>query len=177
MSDIKSVCVFAGSNKGSSPRFAEAAKELGKTLTDRDIDVVFGGGKVGLMGVLADEALARGGAVTGVIPETLMEREVAHAGLTELIVVDSMHTRKALMASRADAFIAIPGGMGTLEELFEVLTWKQLGLHAKPCGLLNVEGYYDNLLSLLDHAVDHGLGRVAMRNTYNTRPPKRKEAG
>ena len=129
-------------------------------LTARGRGIVFGGGRIGLMGALADEALARGGEVIGVIPQHLVEREVAHRSLTELHVVATMHERKALMAQLADAFIALPGGIGTLEELIEMVTWAQLGLHAKPCGLLNVDGYYDSLLAFLEHAVDEGfIGR------------------
>ena len=150
---MKRICVFCGSNLGSRPAYAEAARRMGTALAVRGIGLVYGGGRVGLMGVVADAALAARGEVIGVIPEALAAREVAHVGLSELRVVDSMHTRKAMMADLAAAFVALPGGYGTLEEFCEVLTWAQLGLHQKPCGLLNVEGYYDPLLSLLDHAV------------------------
>lgn len=135
------------------PAYAEAAEILGKLLAERQISLVYGGGKVGLMGKLADAVLAAGGEVTGVIPQSLMRKEIAHAGLTDLRVVESMHQRKALMADLSDAFVALPGGFGTFEEFCEIVTWAQLGLHRKPCGIFNVEGYYDHLLGLLDHAV------------------------
>lgn len=151
---MKRVCVFCGSSPGKRPVYAEAAREVGRLLAERGVSLVTGGGRVGLMGVLADAALEAGGAVTGVIPEALLARELAHGGLTQLHVVGSMHERKALMAELSDGFLALPGGYGTLEELSEVLTWSQLGLHAKPCGLLNVGGYYDPLLALLDRAVE-----------------------
>jgi uncharacterized protein (TIGR00730 family) len=150
---LGSVCVFAGSSPGARPEYAAAARTLGRALVGEEISVVFGGGSVGLMGILADEVLAGGGSVTGVIPQALFDREVGHEGLTELRVVESMHERKAQMAELADAFIALPGGMGTLEELFETLTWGQLGYHDKPCGLLNVSGYWDGMLAALDRAV------------------------
>jgi uncharacterized protein (TIGR00730 family) len=150
---LRRICVFCGSNSGARPEYAEATRRLGATLAQRGLTVVYGGGKVGLMGLLANTVLAEGGKVIGVIPEGLVVREVAHAGLTDLRVVVSMHERKALMASLADAFIAMPGGFGTLEEFHEVVTWAQLGIHAKPCGLLNVEGYFDHLLALLDRGV------------------------
>jgi uncharacterized protein (TIGR00730 family) len=147
------VCVFCGSNEGNDARYLEAARSLGLTLAEREIDLVYGGAGVGLMAALADATLAAGGHVTGVIPTRLVERELAHARLTDLRVVASMHERKALMADLADAFIALPGGIGTLDETFEILTWAQLGLHQKPCGLLDVAGYYQPLLVFLDHAV------------------------
>jgi uncharacterized protein (TIGR00730 family) len=156
---MRSVCVYCGSSAGASPAYAAAAAELGRELAGRGIGLVYGGGNVGLMGAVADAALAAGGAVVGVIPEALVAREVAHGGLTELHVVASMHDRKALMAELADAFVALPGGLGTLEELFEILTWAQLGLHRKPSGLVNVAGYYDGLVSFLAHAVDERLLR------------------
>jgi uncharacterized protein (TIGR00730 family) len=149
----KRICVFSGSSRGSRPAYAEAAQRLGAALAHRGIGLVYGGGCVGLMGVMADAALAEGGEVIGIIPEALLAWEVAHAGLTQLEIVSSMHARKARMADLADAFVALPGGFGTLEEFCEVLTWSQLGLHRKPCGLVNVEGYYAPLLALLDHAV------------------------
>jgi uncharacterized protein (TIGR00730 family) len=148
------VCVFAGSSAGARPEYRAAAAELGAALARRRIDVVFGGGQVGLMGVLADAVLENDGHITGVIPEALVSREIAHAGLPDLRIVRSMHERKALMAELSDAFVALPGGWGTLEEFFEVLTWAQLGLHRKPCVLLNVAGYFDGLLSFLEHAVN-----------------------
>lgn len=157
MSTLKRICVFCGSSVGSRPQHAVAARELGRTLAERGLGIVFGGGKVGLMGVLADTALAAGGEAIGVIPEALVAREIGHNGLTKLHVVHSMHQRKTLMADLADAFIALPGGYGTFEEFFEAVTWTQLGIHNKPCGLLNVDGYYDALLALLDRAVRDGF--------------------
>lgn len=151
------VCVFCGSRSGDAPLHAEMARLLGTLLAVRGHGVVYGGGNIGLMGIVADAALAAGGEVIGVIPQHLLEREVAHAGLTKLHVVNSMHTRKALMADLSDAFIAAPGGFGTLDELCEILTWAQLGLHRKPCGLLNVAGYYDPLLGMFDRAVNDGF--------------------
>jgi uncharacterized protein (TIGR00730 family) len=150
---IRSLCVYCGSNSGSDPAFAAATKELAQRLVERDVRVVYGGGAVGLMGTLADAALEAGGTVVGVIPQALMDREIGHRGLTELRVVGSMHERKALMAELADGFVALPGGIGTLEELIEAYTWSQLGLHAKPLGVLNVNGYYDALEAFLDQAV------------------------
>ena len=147
------VCVFCGSSMGSRPSYAEAARRVGGALAANDLGLVYGGGHVGLMGVVADAALAAGGRVVGVIPEPLATKELAHGGLTELHVVPGMHARKALMAAKSDGFLALPGGVGTFEELFEVITWSVLGLHKKPVGLLNVEGYFDPLLAMLDHAV------------------------
>jgi hypothetical protein len=160
---VKRVCVFCGSSEGRSPVYAEAARMLGRTLAERGLGVVYGGGSVGLMGVVADAALAAGGEVVGVIPRALQLRELGHAGLTALHVVGSMHERKAKMAELADGFVAMPGGMGTLEELAEILTWAQLGVHAKPCGLLDVAGYYAPLVSFLDHAVVEGFLRAEHR--------------
>jgi hypothetical protein len=154
---MRSLCVFCGSNLGSSPAYAAAAAQLGQALARRRIRLIYGGGRVGLMGVLADAALAAGGEVHGVIPQALADREVAHAGLTRLHRVASMHERKALMADLAQAFLALPGGIGTLEELFEVWTWRQLGIHDKACALLNVCGYYDELLRFLDLMTERGL--------------------
>ena len=154
---FSALCVFCGSNSGVDPAHAESARRLGHLLADRGITVVYGGGRVGLMGALADAALAAGGSVVGVIPEALRRREVAHEGLTELHVVQTMHERKQLMADRSDGFIAMPRGFGTFEEFCEVLTWSQLGMHTKPCGLLNVKGYYAGLLALFDHAVTEQL--------------------
>jgi uncharacterized protein (TIGR00730 family) len=158
------VCVFAGSSAGSHPEYREAAQALGHALGTRGIGVVYGGACVGLMGVMADAALAAAGEVIGVIPSALVAKEIAHRGLTDLRVVASMHERKALMAELSDAFIALPGGWGTLEEFFEVLTWGQLGLHHKPCGLLNVHGYFDGLLSFLDHTIEQGFVRREYRS-------------
>ena len=153
MAGLRSVCVFCGSNPGRRPEYQAAAAALGRLLAGRGIRVVYGGAHVGTMGALADAVLAAGGEITGVIPAQLVAAEVAHPGLADLRVVGSMHERKATMASLADGFIALPGGIGTLEEFAEVVTWSQLGLHAKPTGLLNVLGYYDDLLRFLDHAV------------------------
>ena len=154
---MKRVCVFCGSASGRDPRYRESAEELGRLLAARELELVFGGGSVGLMGVVADEVLARGGRVTGVIPEALMAREVGHRQVQDLRVVPDMHARKALMAELADAFVSLPGGYGTLEELFEVATWAQLGLHVKPLGLLNVAGFYDDLVRQLDRAIAEGF--------------------
>lgn len=151
------LCVFCGSKTGDDPRFTQAAAETGTLLAQHGIGVVYGGGRVGLMGVLADAARAAGGEVIGVIPQSLAEREVAHPGLSELHVVESMHERKALMAELSAGFIALPGGFGTLEEFCEVITWSQLGIHAKPCGILNVAGYFDHLIGMFDYAVEHGF--------------------
>jgi uncharacterized protein (TIGR00730 family) len=159
--DIQTVCVFCGSQPGASPEYLAAARELGALLAQQGVGIVYGGGHVGLMGALADAALAAGGRVVGVIPEHLMRPEVAHQALDELVVVDSMHTRKRLMAERSDAFIVLPGGYGTLEEMFEVVTWLQLKLHAKPVGILNVENYYDHLLQFLRHSAGEAFIRPA----------------
>ena len=150
----KRICVFAGSSPGRQPQYVEAAQQLGEELCARGYDLVYGGGRVGLMGTVADSVLGHGGQVIGVIPEALAEKEVAHRGLTDLRIVTSMHERKALMAELSTAFIALPGGLGTLEELFEVLTWVQLGIHTKPCGLVNVGGYFNGLLEFISHAVE-----------------------
>jgi uncharacterized protein (TIGR00730 family) len=147
------LCVFCGSSAGRHPGFTNAAQLLATELARRDIEIVYGGGNVGLMGVVADAALAAGGRVTGVIPHGLVSRELAHPNLTAMHVVNSMHERKAMMAELSDGFLALPGGFGTLEEFCEVVTWTQLGIHRKPCGLLNVEGYYDGLLAFLAHAL------------------------
>jgi uncharacterized protein (TIGR00730 family) len=162
------VCVFCGSSTGAAPVYREEAERLAHAMLARKIDLVYGGGCVGLMGILADAVLRGGGHVIGVIPDALVAREVAHLGLPELRVVGSMHERKAVMASLADAFIALPGGFGTFEELFEALTWTQLGLHAKRCGLLNIRGFYDPLLALLDHAVVTGFLKRANRDLLDT---------
>ena len=151
------LCVFCGSSTGNRPAYRQAAEQLGRVLVERGIELVYGGGNIGLMGVLADTVLARGGKVTGVIPDSLMAREVGHRGLTELRIVNSMHERKALMSDLSDGFIALPGGFGTLEEFCEVVTWSQLGLQSKPCGLLNVESYYAPLLELFDQAMREGF--------------------
>ena len=148
------ICVFTGSSPGALDAYAASARELARVLVSRRHTLVYGGAKVGLMGVLADAVIAGGGEVIGVIPAHLEAKEVAHRGLSELRVVDSMHERKAVMSELSDGVVALPGGLGTLEELFEMLTWAQLGLHGKPCGVVNVAGYFDRLLEFLDHAVD-----------------------
>ena len=150
---MERLCVFSGSSPGAHPDYLLAAEELGRALAAQDLGLVYGGAQVGLMGAIAGAALDAGGEVVGVIPQALVDREIAHTGLSELHVVGSMHERKAMMADLADGFIALPGGMGTLEELFEVYTWTQLGLHSKPLGLLDVRGYYAKLAAFLDHAV------------------------
>jgi hypothetical protein len=160
---MHAVCVFCGSQPGAEPAYLRAARELGAALARRGVAVIYGGGHIGMMGALADSTLAAGGQVIGVIPEHLMRPEVAHQGLTELLVVDSMHTRKRTMASRADAFIVLPGGYGTFEEMFEMVTWRQLRLHAKPVGLINVEGYFDHLLAFLEHAAQQEFIRPQHR--------------
>src|ERR1051326_7718022 len=150
MASIQRICVFCGSSRGGNPVYAEAARRLGAALAERGIGLVYGGGQIGLMGIVADAVMAAGGEGIGGIPEALALKEVAHEGLTELRVVGSMHERKALMADLAHAFIAMPGGFGTFEEFCEIVTWAQLGMHTKPCGLLNVNGFYDPLLALFD---------------------------
>ena len=161
---MKRICVFAGSNSGLQTEYVAAAQELGRVLAGQEVGLVYGGARVGLMGALADAVLAARGHVTGVIPEALVAKEVAHNGLSELRVVASMHARKAVMADLADGFIALPGGWGTLEEFFEVLTWAQLGLHQKPCGLLNVRGFFDGLLSFIDHSINERFVRRENRS-------------
>ncbi len=151
------ICVFCGSSPGKDPAYEEAAREIGTFFAKRDIELVYGGGQVGLMGTLADAALAAGGKVTGVMPAALVKREIAHKSLTSLIVVESMHERKAEMATRSDGFIALPGGAGTLEEVFEQWTWAQLGVHQKPCGFLNVKGYFDPLREMIGRIVTEGF--------------------
>ena len=160
---MKSICVYCGSNFGSHNSYLEAAQGLGAELAERGFTLVYGGGKVGLMGAIADSALAAGGEVVGVIPQALVDKEIAHNGLSDLRVVGSMHERKSLMADLADAFIALPGGLGTLEEFCEVATWTQLGFHKKGCGLLNVEGFFDGLLTFLDRAMEEKFIRSEHR--------------
>jgi uncharacterized protein (TIGR00730 family) len=155
--NLRRLCVFCGSQPGRRPAYAHVADNFGRLLAKRRIGLVYGGGRVGMMGVLADNVLAAGGEVIGVIPQALVARELAHTSVTELRVVASMHERKALMAELSDAFVALPGGFGTLEEFCEATTWTQLGLHQKPCGLLNVEGFFDMLLGLFDHAAAEGF--------------------
>jgi uncharacterized protein (TIGR00730 family) len=154
---VRSVCVFCGSRFGTEPAYGEAAQTLGGTLVAEGITLVYGGGRVGLMGVLADAVLEAGGEAIGVIPKALVEREISHTGLPDLRVVGSMHERKAAMSELSEGFVALPGGTGTLEEFFEVLTWAQLGEHRKPCALLNIDGYYDPLLAVFDHMVAKGF--------------------
>lgn len=155
--DLKRICVYCGSSEGRNAAYAVAAERLGRLLARQGISLVYGGANVGLMRILADAAMAAGGEAIGVMPRALVEKEKAHKGLSKLHVVDSMHERKALMAELSDGFIALPGGAGTMDELFEVWTWGQLGFHRKPCGLLNVAAYYDPLAAFLDHAVTEGF--------------------
>ncbi len=183
---MKSICVFCGSNPGTNPVYMKTAEKLGLFLAEKGVSVVYGGGRVGLMGQVADTVMENGGKVIGIIPHSLAEKEVAHQGLTELHVVDSMHTRKAMMAEYSDGFIALPGGFGTFEELCEIITWAQLGFHSKPCGFLNIEGYYDPLVELFDKATREKFVRVEHRKLVlieneiekifeamiNYRPPK-----
>ena len=163
---LASVCVFAGSNPGRNPAYEESAAHLGRVLALRGIELVTGGGRVGLMGTVADAALEAGGRVTGVIPRDLADLEIAHRGLSELLVVDSMHARKLAMSDRAQAFIALPGGFGTLEEVMEAFTWTQLGIHAKPVGVLDVAGFFGPLLRFLDSVVDAGFVHPAHRSQF-----------
>ena len=163
MPTLRRLCVYAGSNPGARPEYAAAAAALAQRMAARGIGLVYGGGKVGLMGVLADTILGAGGEAIGVMPQALVNREIAHTGLTELAVVDSMHERKARMAELSDGFVAVPGGVGTLEELVEVFTWRQLGIHAKPCGVLDVADFYAGLSGLLDHMVREGFLRAESR--------------
>lgn len=165
---IRSLCVYCGSSAGRDPAYVLAAQALGALMVRQGLSLVYGGGHVGLMGILADAVLAAGGEVTGVIPRALMDTEVGHERLTRLLIVNDMHERKALMAEHADGFVALPGGIGTLEELFEVMTWLQLGYHAKPVGLLNVEGFYDELLAFLDKQRDAGFLRSEHRDLLIT---------
>ena len=162
---MKRICVFCGANTGLDPAFRSQAEALGTRLGERNIELVFGAGRVGLMGAIADATLAAGGHAIGVIPTGLVDRELAHPGLDELIVVDSMHERKARMAELSDAFIAMPGGLGTLEELFEALTWMQLGIHAKPVGVLDINSFYSHLVAHLDRAAGEGFLRMEHRQT------------
>jgi uncharacterized protein (TIGR00730 family) len=158
---MKAIAVYCGASPGIDPIYADRARDLARVLVERNIGLVYGGGKVGLMGVIADEVLRLGGDATGVIPRSLVEREVGHPGLTRLFVVKDMHERKAMMSNLAEGFIAMSGGMGTLEELFEMVTWAQLGIHAKPIGLYNVNGFWDGLLGVVQHMVAQGFVRPA----------------
>jgi uncharacterized protein (TIGR00730 family) len=154
---MQHICVFCGSASGTNPEFTRAARTLGEELARRSLTLIYGGGRIGLMGEVATAATQHGGQVVGVIPQLLSQKEIAYEAATELVIVDSMHTRKAMMADRADAFVALPGGYGTCDELFEILTWAQLGIHAKPVGLLNVGGFFTKLLEWLDHITHEGL--------------------
>jgi uncharacterized protein (TIGR00730 family) len=160
---VRTVCIYAGSLAGARPEYRDGAEAFARLLADEGIGIVYGGGRAGLMGAIADAARSRGGTVTGVIPRQLVEREVAHEGLDDLRVVASMHERKALMAELSDAFVALPGGIGTLEELVEVFTWAQLGMHRKPVALLDLAGYYEGLVSFFDHATSEGFLRPRTR--------------
>ena len=160
---MKRICVYCGSSPGNDPAYLQATQTLADALVARDLGLVYGGASVGTMGALANAVMDRGGEVIGIIPQALMRKEIGNDHLTELQIVDSMHERKAAMADQADGFIALPGGMGTLEELFEILTWAQLGFHSKPCGLLNISGYYDHLDRFLQHAVKEGFLREEHR--------------
>ena len=164
MARMRRICVYCGSNLGGRSVYADAARDLADVLIRHDIEMVYGGADKGIMGVVADAMLKQGGKVYGVIPRMLLEKEIVHQGLTELHVVDSMHERKSMMATLADGFIAMPGGFGTLEEIVEIVTWGQLRFHDKPCGLLNVDGYFDHLLSYLDHANHEGFLRSENRD-------------
>jgi hypothetical protein len=156
---MKSIAVYCGASLGAKPLYADAARQMARALVEHNIALVYGGGKVGLMGVIADEVLRLGGEATGVIPHALLAKEVGHEGLTRMFVVKDMHERKAMMSDLSDGFIAMPGGMGTLEELFEMVTWSQIGIHSKPVGLLNVEGFYDGLVGFVRHLHDEGFVR------------------
>jgi uncharacterized protein (TIGR00730 family) len=167
---LRTVCIYAGSLVGARPEYRAGAEHLARVLARQGIGIVYGGGRAGLMGAIADAARAEGGRVTGVIPRQLVEREIAHEGLDDLRVVSSMHERKALMAELADAFVAVPGGIGTLEELIEVYTWAQLGMHAKPVALLDVAGYYHGLIEFFDHATAEGFLRSKTRSMLLVEP-------
>jgi uncharacterized protein (TIGR00730 family) len=162
---ITRLCVFCGTNAGSRPEYGTAARELGALLAEEGIELVYGGASVGIMGELADAVQEGGGHVTGIIPQQLIQKEAAHRGIPDLIVVASMHQRKSQMADLSDGFITLPGGIGTLEGFFEILTWGQLGIHAKPCGILNIAGYFDSLTGFLDHAVAEGFLTEGHRET------------
>ncbi|MGB2248044.1 MAG: TIGR00730 family Rossman fold protein [Alcanivorax sediminis] len=161
---MKKICVYCGSSSGKGDAYLVAADKLADALVSRGLELVYGGASIGIMGALASAVMERGGSVIGIMPQALMRREIGNDHLTELQVVDSMHERKAAMADQSDGFIALPGGMGTFEELFEILTWAQLGFHNKPVGLLNIDGYYDHLIQFLDHAVEQGLLRQQHRD-------------
>lgn len=167
MSIIKSLCVYCGSGAGGSPQFAKAAHELGNELARRQVRLIYGGARIGLMGTVADSCLANGGMVTGVIPSHLDDIEVGHRGLTELKVVDSMHSRKKLMFDLSDAFAILPGGLGTLDEFFEILTWRQLKLHDKPVILVNISGYWDGMIATIDHIIHSGFAKAEILQHFS----------
>ncbi|GGB50296.1 cytokinin riboside 5'-monophosphate phosphoribohydrolase [Roseibium aquae] len=167
---MKSICVFCGSSFGARALYTDAARATGRVIAEAGLTVVYGGASVGLMGVVADAALSAGGTVIGVLPKVLEEKELAHKGLTELHIVDSMHERKALMADLSDGFAALPGGAGTMEEIFEIWTWGQLGLHRKPCGFVNIDGFYDGLIGFLDHQTREGFMKPVMRDMVKVAP-------
>jgi uncharacterized protein (TIGR00730 family) len=162
---MKKLCVYCGSSSGRHPDYVKVARQLARAMVNKNIDLVYGGASVGIMGEIANAVLEEGGDVIGVIPKGLFAKEVAHTGITELREVGSMHERKALMADLSDGFIALPGGLGTIEEIFEIITWSQLGMHRKPCGLLNVNHYYDKLIGFLDHAVSEQFIKATHRST------------
>ncbi len=164
---IKSICVYCGASPGASETFTNIAKDLGRELAERNIRLVYGGGGIGLMGAVADATIAAGGQVLGIIPQHLERAELGHRGLTELKIVDTMHTRKRMMFDQSDAFVILPGGMGTLDETFEIITWRQLGMHDKPIVLINHEGYWDPFLDLIDHVIDNGFARPAARQLFS----------
>lgn len=164
---IKSVCVYCGASRGVSDTFTKVAQDLGRELGERGIRLIYGGGGIGLMGAVADATIAAGGEVIGIIPQHLERAELGHRGLTELKIVDTMHTRKRMMFDRSDAFVILPGGMGTLDETFEIITWRQLGMHDKPVILINHEGYWDPFLALVDHVIDNGFARPAARQLFS----------
>jgi hypothetical protein len=167
MTPISSLCVYCGSSRGNNPGFLQLATDLGRELARRDTRLVYGGGRVGLMGACADAVLANGGKVVGIIPQHLQEREIGHSGLTELKVVDNMHTRKRAMFDLSDAFCVLPGGLGTLEEFFEVVTWRQLGMHDKPIIVLNCDGYWDSLVGMIDGIIDDGFAQARARQYFS----------
>lgn len=167
MTPITSLCVYCGSSRGTNPAFFKLAQELGRDMAQRGIRLIYGGGRVGLMGACADAVMAGGGEVIGIIPQHLQDLEVGHTGLTELKVVDNMHTRKRMMFDLSDAFCVLPGGLGTLEELFEVVTWRQLGIHDKPIIVLNADGYWDRLVGMIDGIIDDGFAKPAVRQYFS----------
>lgn len=167
MTPINSLCVYCGSSRGTNPAFVRTATELGTDMANRGIQLIYGGGRVGLMGACADAVMAGGGKVTGIIPQHLQDREIGHSGLTELKVVDNMHTRKRMMFDLSDAFCVLPGGLGTLEEFFEIVTWRQLGIHDKPIVLLNADGYWNHLVSMIDGIIDDGFAQPAVRQYFS----------